>query len=79
MKRRHGCSTGRSVQSAAASHAVVELLRSRLKRRGMEVSPAVLSAYWLAGTPTGVTLPPDRIHRRRRDRVRGGAEPFRLP
>ena len=34
-----------------------ELLRSRLKRRGMEVSPAVLSANWLAGTPTSVTLP----------------------
>ena len=34
-----------------------ELLRSRLKRRGMEVSPAVLSANWLAGTPTSVALP----------------------
>jgi RNA polymerase sigma factor (sigma-70 family) len=34
-----------------------ELLRSRLKRRGMEVSPAILSANWLAGTPTSVTLP----------------------
>jgi RNA polymerase sigma factor (sigma-70 family) len=34
-----------------------ELLRSRLKRRGMEVSPGVLSANWLAGTPTSVTLP----------------------
>ncbi len=34
-----------------------ELLRSRLKRRGMEVSPAVLSANWLEGTPTSVTLP----------------------
>jgi RNA polymerase sigma factor (sigma-70 family) len=34
-----------------------ELLRSRLRRRGKEVSPAVLAANWLAGTPTGVTLP----------------------
>jgi RNA polymerase sigma factor (sigma-70 family) len=34
-----------------------ELLRSRLQRRGMEVSPAVLSANWLAGTPISVTLP----------------------
>jgi RNA polymerase sigma factor (sigma-70 family) len=34
-----------------------ELLRSRLKRRGMEVSRAVLSANWLAGTPTSVALP----------------------
>jgi RNA polymerase sigma factor (sigma-70 family) len=34
-----------------------ELLRSRLKRRGMEVSPAVLSANWLNGTLTSVTLP----------------------
>jgi RNA polymerase sigma factor (sigma-70 family) len=31
-----------------------ELLRSRLKRRGIEVSPAVLVSNWLAGTPTGV-------------------------
>jgi RNA polymerase sigma factor (sigma-70 family) len=34
-----------------------ELLRSRLKRRGVEVSPAVLAANWLAGTSTSVTLP----------------------
>jgi len=33
-----------------------ELLRSRLRRRGIEASPAVLSANWLAGTPTGVAL-----------------------
>ena len=34
-----------------------DLLRSRLKRRGVEVSPALLSANWLAGTPTSVALP----------------------
>jgi RNA polymerase sigma factor (sigma-70 family) len=34
-----------------------ELLRVRLKRRGMEVSPALLSANWLAGTSTSVTFP----------------------
>jgi RNA polymerase sigma factor (sigma-70 family) len=34
-----------------------DLLRSRLERRGLEVSPAALTANWLAGTPTGVTLP----------------------
>ena len=48
-----------------------ELLRSRLKRRGMEVSPDVLSANWLAGTPTIRDAPLDRIHRRRRGRDRG--------
>jgi RNA polymerase sigma factor (sigma-70 family) len=31
-----------------------ELLRSRLKRRGLEVSPAVLAAQWLAGMPAVV-------------------------
>ena len=34
----------------------------------MEVSPTILSANWLAGTPTSVRVPADRIHRRRRDR-----------
>ena len=34
-----------------------ELLRSRLKRRGVDVSPAVLAANWLAGTTTSVALP----------------------
>jgi RNA polymerase sigma factor (sigma-70 family) len=34
-----------------------ELLRARLRRRGLDVSPAVLAAHWLAGTPTGVALP----------------------
>ena len=34
-----------------------ELLRSRLKRRGMDVAPALLRADWLAGTPTTVALP----------------------
>jgi RNA polymerase sigma factor (sigma-70 family) len=34
-----------------------DLLRSRLKRRGMEISPAALSANWLVGTPTSVALP----------------------
>ena len=31
-----------------------ELLRSRLTRRGIEVSPTALVSNWLAGTPTGV-------------------------
>jgi RNA polymerase sigma factor (sigma-70 family) len=31
-----------------------ELLRSRLKRRGIEVSPAVLVANWIAETPLGI-------------------------
>ena len=34
-----------------------DLLRSRLKRRGIEVSPGVLATNWLAGTPTTVALP----------------------
>ena len=34
-----------------------ELLRSRLERRGLQVTPAVLAAPWLAQTPTGVALP----------------------
>jgi len=34
-----------------------ELLRSRLKRRGLEVSPSALAAPWLASTPTNVALP----------------------
>ena len=34
-----------------------DLLRSRLKRRGMEVSVTVLAANWLAGTASSVTLP----------------------
>ncbi len=34
-----------------------ELLRARLKRRGMDVSPTVLAANWLASTPTSVALP----------------------
>jgi RNA polymerase sigma factor (sigma-70 family) len=33
------------------------LLRSRLERRGVTVSSAMLSANWLAGTPTALTLP----------------------
>ncbi len=34
-----------------------ELLRSRLKRRGLEVSPAVLGGQWLTGTSTAVAPP----------------------
>ena len=34
-----------------------ELLRSRLERRGVAVPSAMLSANWLAGTPTAVTPP----------------------
>jgi RNA polymerase sigma factor (sigma-70 family) len=34
-----------------------ELLRSRLKRRGLEVSPAVLAGPWLAEVPTSIALP----------------------
>ena len=33
------------------------LLRSRLERRGLEVSPAILSANWLAGPPTAIGPP----------------------
>jgi RNA polymerase sigma factor (sigma-70 family) len=33
------------------------LLRSRLERRGVDVSSAMFSANWLAGTPTTVALP----------------------
>jgi RNA polymerase sigma factor (sigma-70 family) len=34
-----------------------DLLRSRLKRRGLEVSPSVLACPWLAGTESAVALP----------------------
>ncbi len=34
-----------------------QILKSRLERRGVTVSSAMLSANWLAGTPATVTLP----------------------
>src|SRR5579883_1979215 len=34
-----------------------ELLRSRLQRRGVSVSSAMLAANWLAGTPASLTAP----------------------
>ncbi len=34
-----------------------QILKSRLERRGVTVSPAMLAANWLAGTPATVTLP----------------------
>jgi RNA polymerase sigma factor (sigma-70 family) len=34
-----------------------QLLRSRLERRGLAVSPAMFSANWLASTPSTVTIP----------------------
>ena len=34
-----------------------QLLRSRLERRGLAVSPAMFSANWLASTPNTVTIP----------------------
>jgi len=34
-----------------------QLLRSRLERRGLAVSPAMFSANWLASTPNTLTIP----------------------
>ena len=53
------------------------LLRSRLERRGLEVSPAMLSANWLAGHSDRRRFAPARIHGRRRGRFRDGARGVR--